>query len=468
MGLFIAQSIESTNFEVLQSETDLIAISQMDAGIGFDEVNLTSIEGVSCIQVTYDTQNETGATSDRLFDLVNEQSYSSPHIIILADDGSFVLADGSTTAFANGFAMPVGNQLNPFANNVCTIYDITLCGGEGIWVDAEGGGTTGMSTEVMLYHELSHCFHFVTNTTAPTSAAEEVAAEIDENDMRDVSGLQHRDTNSHNGGCGGGPITCCIIASLATDSPYSNEVVQLRYLRDKALRVSAVGDDFFNLFFNSYYSFSPEVTRFLGRYPKLSNLTKDHFVIPFLIGLETVLYYCNNEQNSYLTISFIEKKIKDIKHIEKYNEIDFKIIRELLKEDKVTKIFPIINRSITYSLDKNSLSELSELLINASKDEIIKWSLIDIVLTWFDLVEIIQSNKSNKEKSEHISNIIENWLSEIPVTPIWGSLTRSQIENELSNLNHYLFNKRLKSQFSFKLTKRFKQHEEIINHWSLR
>ena len=82
-----------------------------------------------------------------------------------------------------------------------------------MWCDQEGGGRVMITTETMLYHELSHCFHFVTGTAA-AGAQEEVNAEIDENDMRDVRGIPHRDVNSHDGGCGGGVDPCEIWSSL--------------------------------------------------------------------------------------------------------------------------------------------------------------------------------------------------------------------------------------------------------------
>ena len=171
-----------------------------------------------------------------------------------------------------------------------TFYDTSQCNNSGYWVDKEGGGTTSFPSDVILYHELAHCFHFATGVTST-----EPLAETDENDMRDVRGIDHRNTASHTGGCGGGPVNCCIVASLSTDSSYSEEIKQFRSLREQTLRRSVVGDEFFKEFFYRYYGFSPEVTRILGHQPNLKSVVKEKFVLPLLSGVELLIFYSENK-----------------------------------------------------------------------------------------------------------------------------------------------------------------------------
>lgn len=385
MALFIAQTDGTTTFDVGQAEVDVTAISKVDTGMGFTENPTTDLEGVTCVQVTY-AQTQSGPTCDRLNVLVNEIGYTSPpHVVIFAVDDSFVLSDG-TPLKGNGIALQLSDAANPFTNHVCTFYDITLCGGEGMWVDKEGGGTTILTTEVMLYHELSHCFHFVTGTTGSTSAKEERNAEIDENDMRDVSGLDHRNVDSHNGGCGGGPPpSCCIVASLATGSTRSDEVNQLRRFREDVLRGSDIGDDFFQHLHFRYYEFSPEVCRLMNRDRALASVIRRWFVLPLLASLELLHEY--TERRERRITSWVQTQVVRADRAEVYDARAIRTLRthlRLLRRGDVGAVLVTLSREgVGVESAKDLFSHISAAV---AADEFISWALLEPIELWIACV----------------------------------------------------------------------------------
>jgi hypothetical protein len=474
MGIYIADNFSGVNFDVGQVQVDIISMANSDLNIGFTEVPLTVLDGAQCVEVTYPLVTIPGATSERIFDLVNSTGFASPpHIIILGDDGGFVLADGTTTAFANGFAMTpgasgeAGSSLNPFANHICVIYDITLCGGNGIEVHKEGGGITYMYTDVMLYHELSHCFHFATDTVPVDGAGnvdfpqEEVNAEMDENDMRDAKGVDRRDANSHWGQCsgaGGGGGSCCIIASLATDSPYSEEVYRLRSVRDKVLRNSLIGEAFFNRFFYEYYAFSPEITRLMGHYPELKEITRTAFVNPLLLSLDLLIYYAEQKGRNLVTFigkQRLEKPDLDTRTIKLLNSIVAQLEESNYSEEVISNRFGEIPGFGDFDAYMNrSLSE----------NEVIKWALFDSLKIWLKACVWIDNREEHCE--ERIYTAVSEWIALFPIGDTWDELSRLEVKKELVNLGNYIFDEKSKQVFSERLIRSTIHHHSDIIEWS--
>lgn len=463
MGLFIGQTDGSTTFDLAQAEIDITLISVQDTGVGFDEASPTDLEGVTCVPVTY-AQTQSGPTADRLNDLVNNVTYTSPpHIVVFAVDFNFVLSDG-TPVGGNGLALPIGNAANPFTSHVCTFYDGTLCDGAGMWVDAEGGGTTTLSTEVMLYHELSHCFHFVTGTTASTSEQEEVNAEIDENDMRNVSGLTHRDVNSHNGGCGGGPPNCCIIASLATGSPYSSEVNHLRRFREHVLRRSRIGDDFFKNLHYHYYAFSPEVCRLMGHNPALNPLIRNYFVLPHLSGLELLVYYAGHRGKDLGNFMRAQAKREGYAEIYERNFLDelASYMGFIQNGDDEAIAGALLYKEQDSPGTVDLMRHINEETV---RDDFIKWALVDVLRIWLSGVLLLSTEKNDEEIDAEIYKLIAEWLARLPITSAWEDLSRIEMEIELQDLEQFLFDRQAKEAFAVRIEAKYPRHTSTIRHW---
>ena len=466
MTLFIAQTDGTTNFRVDQVQIDLISISKVDTGLGFDEDTLQDIEGVDTIPVSY-AQNETGPTPDRLDELVNDIGFTSPpNIVIFGVDNTFSLSDGTTmiSLSGNGVALPVGDSLSPFTSNVATFYDVTLCGGAGVWVDAEGGGTVQNTTDAVLYHELSHCFHFVTGTTAANSAQEEVNAEIDENDMRDVRGLPHRDVNSHNGGCGGGEVSCCIIASLATGSPYSSEVNRLRYLREHILRRSDVGDDFFQYFHYQYYGFSPEVCRLMGHQPALSPLIKQYFVVPLLAALELLVCYADHKGQGLVDILRQQAERQEFAEIYRQEFLDeLALFLDLTKTRSQAAVsMALLSKGENFTGAVDLLQYINEQTLT---NPFINWALVDSLRIWQSSVSFLTTGKTDDEINIEIYKLISDWISYLPITSIWGEFSRLKTEDELNSLKQFIFDPKAKEIFAERLIDEHPKYASTIRRW---
>jgi hypothetical protein len=348
---------------------------------------------------------------------------------------------------------------------VCTLYDITLCGGDGMWCDQEGGGQVMITTETMLYHELSHCFHFVTGTTAATSAQEEVNAEIDENDMRDVRGIPHRDVNSHDGGCGGGVDQCCIVASLSTGSAYSEEIKSFRRLREHTLRDSIVGDKFFKEFFHRYYAFSPEVTRLIGRKPTLGPVIRERFVLPLLAGVEMLIYYADKRGAGLAEFLRRQSKRSGLMEIHK---LDF--LQELSAYLTLARTIDLQTSRLAATLEGGKYAPVEEVLryVNGQtiNDEYIDWSLVSVVELWVHSARLLHSEKSDVEIDLEIYDQIIKWIALMPVSSVWEDLSRLQTELELRGLERFIFDPRSKRTFSRRLIEKHPRHLETILGWA--
>lgn len=454
MGLFIAKG---AGFFEDNAMVDLITIANMDTGYGENDIS------PSRKQVTY-ARTLGGVCQVRLDDLVNEISYSSPpDIIIFAVDGTFLLADGTPITSVAGVAIPVGDPINPTTSDIATIYDTSDCNGTAWWVDAEGGGTTSFPSAVILYHELAHCFHFVTGV-----ATTEVLAETDENDLRDQTGVTHRDVNSHNGGCGGTPEPpCCVIASISTGSPYSKEVNHLRAVRDKMLRKSEVGNDFFNRLHYDYYAISPGVCSLMGNNPELTHIIKTFFVTPLIYALELIVHYTKTKGKnlaSFQTNQFKEESFRKEYHLQMLQQIDFflSIINDnKTREDYSNKLPGLLG-------EPRNLGVLYEHLKKGALDNpLIKWSLLDPLHVWIRGAIRMYSEKDEEANEEFLYTSISKWISFLPVTDVWKDLSRIQTEIELQNLENYIFDSHGKSNFANTLVSKYAAYKQTVEQWSL-
>jgi hypothetical protein len=473
MALFIAKTDGTTDFEVGLVELDLISISKIDSGLGFEENATVDIEGVTCIPVTY-TESETGPTPDRLNDMVNKTDFpNQSDVVIFGVDCAFLLSDGSSEC-GNGVSIesPANSPVystsgNPFTATIAIFYDVTYCDGAGMIVDKEGGGHTAQYSDVVLYHEMSHAFHFLSNTQDPDLAQEEVNAETDENDMRDVRGVPHRDAHSHWGDCGGGDTGCCIVATLSTGSAFSSEVNRFRHLRDHVLRRSAVGDNFFAEFFYRYYGFSPEVTLLIGRQPNLGPLVRDYFVMPLLAGCELLIYYAENKGRGLA--EFLREQATREALAPIYEE---RFLNELAGYLTIGRNFDRQSIAAALSGKGNEYAGFQKLLKHIRretvKDEYIEWTLISVVEVWLESARQLGLGKTDAEIDRAIYEKIINWIAHMPISDIWGEFSRIETENELNALEQFIFDRRSKEIYSARLIAKHPMHSETIRRWAER
>lgn len=192
--------------------SDLFTISGSDLGLG--ESPVTGDTTVQ--QVTYAESAGQPATADRLNNLVNGAGPppnvpATPPIVITALNGGNDPHSGQDVT-GNGFTYVDRTGTSPV---IRAVYDVSDCNGQGIQVFDAGGNLIAEPRTVILYHELSHAFHFAIGqlpfpqSACPGNPTDEPAAEIDENVLRTQLGLPLRDPCNHDGQCGGGPTNSC-------------------------------------------------------------------------------------------------------------------------------------------------------------------------------------------------------------------------------------------------------------------
>ena len=176
-------------------------------------------------------------------------------------------------------------------NVIHVVYDTSQAGGQGIETFDTSGNPIATPNGVILYHELSHAFHFALGqvpfpqTACPGNTTDEPAAEIDENVMRTELGLCQRDVCNHNGqigwgatcggrgtpdgpplpdgssgsGGGGGGGGGCFIVTAAVGTATTFEVLRLRAVRDRLAARIGVGSRLIGAIYQEYLQFSPAI-----------------------------------------------------------------------------------------------------------------------------------------------------------------------------------------------------------------
>jgi len=458
MSLFIAQNFMTSVYNFAQVQAHIISISVMDGGIGFATAT-TNIEGAACTQVTY-ARSQAGPTAVRLDSLVHDTGFTAPQqIVAFGVPSNTIMPNGINVSAVAGKAFNVGEPGSPLATHIALIYDTGDCSGSGYWVDKEGGGTTSFPPNVILYHELAHCFHFVTGV-----ATSEPLAETDENDMRDVNGIPHRNTASHNGGCGGGATSCCIVASISTGSPYSQEIQRFRQIRDSVLRQSIVGDDFFNEFFYRYYAFSPEVRRLLGHHPHLKPLVRERFVVPLLAGADLLIHY-KEGKGSGLAEFLREQACREelglitsdscLKEIREYTTAALSLGVQIPDEfvDRIEQRY------------RGFRKLLEHIHVETVRDEYISWALVRVVDLWLNSICLVRSQMADAEIEKRVSEGITTWISEMPISDIWRELSRLETLSELQSLEQFMIDTISKRAFAKRLINKHPQYRETVDAW---
>jgi hypothetical protein len=469
-GLYIAKSIGSTVFGFDLAEQDVVAIVNGDSGIGFDYQNGVIIDGYNCYPVTYLAPGS-GLTHVRMAEMVNDPTLS-PRVVIFAVPSNFQIGGGPTTVAAGGItykphALETSNG-NPLTNDIAIFYDVKLCNDQGVKVKKQPSGRTGQATSCILYHELSHAYHMLHNSTNSSSNQEEQAAISDENDLRTIKNMPKRRLAGNDPNwkkCKGPKPPCCIVASLSTGSPYSEEINRFRDLRDDTLRESLIGDDFFNEFFYRYYGFSPEVTRLMGHHPNLKPVILQYFVTPLLAGVELLIHYADNRGENlakFLREQARRKGLSEIHHKRFLDELaGYLRTARNFDQQVISKILKVKGK------DYDGFEELLK-YINAEtfKDEYINWSLVAVVELWVESAILLYSNRSEAEIDFEIYEKIVNWIGYMPISAAWRDLSRLQTELELQSLEQFIFDPRSKSTFADRLVRSQPEYSETINAWS--
>ena len=233
---------------------NLFTIVSQDLGLG--TANVPGDATVQAVTYNRDPANTT-ATAQRVVDMINDPGTVIATGLPSGTTITLHLDTGDTTIDITGNGVTFHDRV---ADVIRIIYDTGQCNGSGIFtIGLDGSTHIPTPNPVILYHEMSHAFHFLRGTVAATSALEEQAAETDENVMRDQMGLPERLTTDHSGGCGGGDPGGCLVVTAAYRSEIENPARWLHAVRGAMLPRYGLGGHLFSQAYAQYLEFSADI-----------------------------------------------------------------------------------------------------------------------------------------------------------------------------------------------------------------
>ena len=465
MTLFIqadAAGVGAGDVDPNQVIIDLGVAANGDTGIGFDP----PAGGRQLVTYARSLGGDAQLRLDTLVNTAFNPDYGSgPQavaIIAMVVGDNFVFADGTpvttlgaATLAPAGSGLP-GSTLNPLTD--CLVfYDLGPMGVGNVCVARAGsGGTLDLpgSSSVILYHELSHAFRIVTNTplaltlACDPSSPEEHAAIDDENVLRTQIAtamgvpIVLRDPGIHCGtecGAGGGGGGCCIIASVASGSPISPLVQELRHLRDTLLRRSEAGFAFFDALHRDYYDFSPQVCTLMAGTPGLPSLVLQGYVEPLLIMLRTIQARSLAELGDEALGRFLidqsgdavqcEARLEAVRLADRFWSGD-----ELLEHDVARRLAALLRERAWPSVH-------------------VRWALVEPVRLYRDLMD----GTRDPERLGRAARIaIDDWTAELPIEHVWASMPIAELTRELEWLDSVLLrSETARTRFRERLLRRF-------------
>jgi hypothetical protein len=467
MTLFIQTDATGAGAGTVNPNTaalNLMVIVNGDTGLGVDAP-------IGNRQLVTYAQTLSGPPPDRIDALVNtvfNPDYGSGpqqvDIIIVAVGADFFLNDGSSILSRGGTALPPQNSNLPGStlnttNQCLALYDTSQNNGTGYCTARQGtGGTLNLDTpnSVILYHELSHAFRIVNNTllalsgTCNPSSPEENAAITEENDLRTQTANSNgepvvlRDPGIHCGNVGcvitdGG---CCIIASVASGSPISPVVQELRSLRDGLLRRSEVGYAFFDALHYDYYSFSPQVCTLMAGKPALPEVILAAYVEPLLFMLRAMKAAAHESVDD----EELGRRFLDALGGPEAREA------RLAALDQAGRVW----LGGEMEDDETALRLSSLLREHAAPSEHVRWALIEPIWMFRAILAGLSDAPDPANVGRALREGIEDWSAGLPIDPVWASLPMRELIAELDTLDSILliaprarlrFRRRLRDHF---------------------
>lgn len=241
----------------------LLQIARCDPGLGSYPLNELSIE------VTFERKQPGGFCAERLHDIV----HSNWEIYISGVDAAWAALGERPLSEAGG-----GTTANyPFQSNI--YVDVGDSFGRHYLVSDKNGKKVYDPLPVILFHELSHAYHFGIAKDWPSDeAAQEIQARVDENAFRAQLGLpqvhptKYEEDPPYSGTPAYGGLsmpTCqvksawslckCHIAGAALGSPVAREIVEFRRAKRRFADLELGRTALLEPMWNAYQLFAPEV-----------------------------------------------------------------------------------------------------------------------------------------------------------------------------------------------------------------
>jgi hypothetical protein len=442
----------ATNAQEPMVGLDLIHI------LGTDSGNLgTPSSGGSFDMVTY-TQTQSSFAKDRMNAIVN--SFASTPIQVTGVLNTFVLPDGTPITSAAGVTSVPSGSVNSAGTGVVSgttiiiIYDVSACGGSGYCVFDTSNNSIAEPTEVILFHELAHAFHWANNDF--DKAHPEPQAENDENQLRgeEQPPLPLRDPNNHGGGCGTcTPPKSCFVASAAFGSALAPEVDEFRKVRDSILRPTKLGAEFFSHFYAEYNRFSRRIAGDMNASPALCQTITVLLVEPMLEFLRLLQEYAwGGWQDARFTGDVAISLERSLVRLQQQDFVGQWEVAQMA--DGIARLGcvssgpqagPSRNRGTrppSVPQDPGAIFDYINSLVFApnSSTKYVKWGLVlPLKLYWAAMHTLQRKDANNTAAAADFADRMANWLASVPIPPTLNYSSREALRIELDQLAKTVF-----------------------------
>jgi hypothetical protein len=369
-----------------------------------------------------DTTTASGQVRQLLKDMVD----SSRDFKLFGVGPGFVWSDGSTLRDGAGGAL--GSFL---------FYDVENCEGDGRWVRGVNGEEVCTSSAGILFHEMGHRHlgHPSGFSSEDTDNDERAAVGV-ENLLRTAQGLVERDPDHWpESSCGCPGSDCCIVASVASGSPYSSEVHALRFLRDYILRTTVLGRHLFDMLHSEYYSFSVSVCRIMLLSPEAKTNVQNWLVIPLIQSYEAARRYaCFPEDIAGLGKQVMENSLPD-SPVESLEHADL--------EKGLLFIEALLGRSPSTvqncALDASTIEICDTLKTHLHNCPHITWAIVEPLLAYVETKVQFRGTAQVEDAGLFFKQRMETWLPAIPLRYLLPKMSDTDLLESLSRLSESVF-----------------------------
>ena len=244
--------------------------------------------------------------------LVAQLSSSSAYVMIASVTGALKIPNVTNTNLVLADRAGYTVYESYPAGDVNIAYDGQSgggCNGRGYWVEGIVNGISAqvdMPTDVILFHQLTHARNLIAMSFSNGLASAEADALVAENQYRAQRNPALPQRTGVSGGCkpappkqppafsGKGqskPSGGCFVATAALESEHDEKLDFLRTFRDRVLRSTRRGADYFDAFYRYYYQVSPPIANSLRADSELRHLMLTAFVLPLVNYLKLAVAY---------------------------------------------------------------------------------------------------------------------------------------------------------------------------------
>jgi hypothetical protein len=365
-----------------------------------------------------DATTAAGRVRQILKDLVDR-----PDRIILVGVGpDFLWSDGVTLRASPGGA--IGDLI---------IYDTQNCEGDGRWVRGTNGDKVCTTSAGILFHELGHVY--LNHGLELPSEIEPEAVGV-ENELRNAQGLVPRDPNVwQESDCGCPASDCCIIASIATDSPFSQEVNELRHIRDHVLRSSSFGQHMFDILHEEYYSFSVSVCRVMVMDHVAKGIVADWLVKPLVQAYRTAWQYAQDPNDVDALGALVAQHHRAGSGLEADPRPKWEDALSFLQACSDGHLSP----ALAASLDPGTRRICCILAERLPCCPHVRWGIVDLLM-----IQAAAHRRYDTEGSAHavgqwLKTALDEWAGDIPLDEILERISRDELLESLIPLAGTIF-----------------------------